>query len=110
METRLLVRLAHRRLFGRLVVFDQPAREGPVAIPRTVIQAHQEHAAVALDDGVGADLHVHEVGKAADRARGTVTAIDTGGNERRAIARAEREARRAVDHSRPRLNPWRVGP
>src|SRR5207247_1769387 len=109
-ESRLLMRLAHRGLFRRLVIFDQTTREGPVAVPRTVIQTHQKHAAVALDDGVGAYLHVHEVGETADRTGRAVTAVDARRNESRAIARAEREARRAVDHSRPRLNPWRVGP
>ena len=94
----LLLSLAHRRLFRRLVILDQTAGERPVAITRTVIQPDQEDATVTFHDGVRADLDVHEVGEAAHRTGRPVAAVDAGRDERRAIARAERETRRAVDH------------
>src|SRR5688572_2547159 len=94
----LFLGLAHRGLFRRLVILDQTTGERPMAVSRSVIQPHEQHAATLLDDRVRADLHVHEVGESADGAGRTVASIDARRNERRAIARAEREARRAVDH------------
>src|SRR5258705_538821 len=97
-EAGLLSRFTDRGLFRRLVVLDHSTGKCPVTISRSVIQTHEEHTAVALDDRVRPDLHMHEVGEAAHRTRWPIAAVDASGDERGAVARAEREARRAMDH------------
>ena len=51
----------------------------------------EEHAPVAFDDGVRADLHVLEVGEPALRTAGPVASVDASGHEKRAVARAVEE-------------------
>src|SRR5207247_9229490 len=85
--------LAPRRLLDRFVVLDQTARECPAPVARTVVQPDEEHAAVALDDGVRADLNKQELGEAADRAGGPITPVDSREHERRAVSWTKCERR-----------------
>src|SRR5207245_2752189 len=81
-------------------------RQRPVAVTRAVIEAHQEHRAVALDDRVRADLHVHEVGKAAHRARGALAPVDARRDEASAIAWAKLERAASPSRAGPSGNRW----
>ena len=93
-EAGLLLRLATGGLLGRLVVLDEPAGQRPVAIARPVVQTDEQHGAVALDDRVRADLHVHEIGEAAGRAGRAITPVDAREDQLRAVAWTERERAR----------------
>src|SRR5258706_609011 len=95
-EAGLLRGLAHRGLLGGLVGFDETPRKGPVPITWTVVETHQEDPAIALDDGVRADLHVHEVGESADGAGRAFAPVDARGNEARAITWTEGEFARPL--------------